>query len=227
MAAGLRDNLVYTALILKFVEFIRRFLLVAIPQGWRRSVARRPNAFGERAPSLTLISSGRVPKYASTGHAAPSKGGGAGESLQEDSKTTMNRSVLFDSPFLLGFENTRALVERASKAAESYPPYNVEDRGEGRLRITLAVAGFTPEQLEVTLEDRQLSIAGRRDDQSGKPGDAYLHRGIAARGFLRTFVLADGMVVEGASLEHGLLHIDLAQPEPERRVQHIPIRTAG
>lgn len=139
----------------------------------------------------------------------------------------MNRSVLFDSPFLLGFENTRVLVERAAKAAETYPPYNIEDRGQGRLRITLAVAGFTPEQLDVTVEDRQLSITGRRDEQSGKAEDAYLHRGIAARGFVRAFVLADGMIVEGALLEHGLLHVDLAQPEPERRVQRVTIRTAG
>jgi len=139
----------------------------------------------------------------------------------------MNRSILFDSPFLLGFEHTRALAERAAKAAaETYPPYNVEDRGEGRLRITLAVAGFTPEQLQVTLEDRQLVIAGRREE-AGKPEDAYLHRGIASRGFLRSFVLADGVVAEGAVLEHGLLHIDLAQPEPERLVRRIPIRTAG
>jgi HSP20 family molecular chaperone IbpA len=139
----------------------------------------------------------------------------------------MNRSILFDSPFLLGFEHTRALAERAAKAAaESYPPYNVEDRGEGRLRITLAVAGFTPEQLQVTLEDRQLVIAGRRED-AAKAEDSYLHRGIAARGFLRTFVLADGVIPEGAVLEHGLLHIDLAQPEPERLVRKIPIRTAG
>jgi HSP20 family molecular chaperone IbpA len=139
----------------------------------------------------------------------------------------MNRSILFDSPFLLGFEHTRALAERAAKAAaESYPPYNVEDRGEGRLRITLAVAGFTPEQLQVTLEDRQLVIAGRRED-GAKAEDSYLHRGIAARGFLRTFVLADGVIPEGAVLEHGLLHIDLAQPEPERLVRKIPIRTAG
>jgi HSP20 family molecular chaperone IbpA len=149
----------------------------------------------------------------------------AGESLQEDS--TMNRGVIFDSPFLLGFEQTRALVERAAKTADSYPPYNVEDLGEGRLRITLALAGFTPDQLEVTLEDRQLVIAGRRDGQPAKTEDAFLHRGIAARGFVRTFVLADGMIVDGALLEHGLLHIDLAQPEPERSVQRIPIRTAG
>jgi HSP20 family molecular chaperone IbpA len=140
----------------------------------------------------------------------------------------MNRSVLFDSPFLLGFEHTRSLIERAAKAAaESYPPYNVEDRGDGSLRITLAVAGFAPDQLSVTVEDRQLTIQGRRDGEPGKTGDAYLHRGIAARGFIRSFVLADGMVVDEASLEHGLLHIDLARPEPERRITTVPIRTAG
>ena len=138
----------------------------------------------------------------------------------------MNRSVLFDSPFLLGFEHTRSLVERAAKAAaESYPPYNVEDRGDGGIRITLAVAGFSPEQLEVTVEDRQLTIVGRRDDNVARSEDAFLHRGIAARGFIRSFVLADGMVVEEASLEHGLLHIDLARPEPEKRVIQVPIRT--
>ena len=139
----------------------------------------------------------------------------------------MNRSLIFDSPFLLGFEHTRSLIERAAKAAaESYPPYNVEDRGDGALRITLAVAGFSPDQLSVTVEDRQLVVSGRRDG-GGKAEDAFLHRGIAARGFIRSFVLADGMVVEGATLEHGLLHIDLDRPEPETRVQTIPIRSAG
>ena len=139
----------------------------------------------------------------------------------------MNRSLIFDSPFLLGFEHTRNLAERAAKAAaDAYPPYNVEDLGEGRIRITLAVAGFSPDQLSVTVEDRQLTIAGKRDGQT-KGEEAYLHRGIAARGFVRSFVLADGMVVDGATLEHGLLHIDLARPEPEKRVQNIAIRTAG
>jgi HSP20 family molecular chaperone IbpA len=139
----------------------------------------------------------------------------------------MNRPLLFDSPFLLGFDHTRALIERAAKAAgEGYPPYNVEEMENGRVRITLAVAGFTPAQLEVALEDNQLSVVGRRDGP--EPGErAYLHRGIAARGFVRSFVLADGMEVEGALLEHGLLHIDLFRPEPERKVKHIPIRTAG
>ena len=137
----------------------------------------------------------------------------------------MNRSIVFDSPFLLGFDHTRSLIERAAKAAaESYPPYNVEDRGEGSLRISLAVAGFTPDQLHVTVEDRQLIVAGKRE---GVTDEAFLHRGIAARGFVRTFILADGMIVEGATLEHGLLHIDLSRPEPERRVQQIQIKTAG
>ena len=139
----------------------------------------------------------------------------------------MNRSIVFDSPFLLGFEHTRNLIERAAKAAsEGYPPYNVEDRGDGALRITLAVAGFTPETLQVTLEDRQLTIAGRRED-AGKGEEAYLHRGIAARGFVRSFVLADGVEVDRALLEHGLLHIDLSRPQPERQVKQIPIQTAG
>jgi HSP20 family molecular chaperone IbpA len=138
----------------------------------------------------------------------------------------MNRTLLFDSPFLLGFDHTRALIERAAKAAgEGYPPYNVEELGDGRVRITLAVAGFSAAQLDVTLEDNQLNIAGKRE--GGEAERAYLHRGIAARGFIRSFILADGMEVEGASLEHGLLHIDLFRPEPEKKVKHIPIRTAG
>ena len=142
----------------------------------------------------------------------------------------MNRTtILFDSPFLLGFEHTRTLVERAAKAAaEGYPPYNVEDAGEGRVRITLAVAGFSPDQLQITVEDNQLTVAGRKDVDSKTAEDrAYLHRGIAARGFTRSFVLADGMEVEQALLEHGLLHVDVVRPEPIRQVKRIPIRTAG
>lgn len=139
----------------------------------------------------------------------------------------MTRSIVFDSPFLLGFEHTRSLIERAAKAAaESYPPYNVEERAGGGLRITLAVAGFTPDTLQVTLEDRQLVVAGKRDE-AGKAEDAYLHRGIAARGFIRAFVLADGVEVEKALLEHGLLHIDLDRPQPDKLVKRIPIQTAG
>ncbi len=143
----------------------------------------------------------------------------------------MNRTILFDSPFLLGFEHTRTLVERAAKAAaESYPPYNVEDLGDDRLRITLAVAGFSPDQLSVTVEDNQLVIQGRRETEAkaeGKDQQSYLHRGIAARAFLRTFVLADGVEVTGALLEHGLLHIDVSRIPPAKLVKRIAIKTAG
>ena len=133
------------------------------------------------------------------------------------------RTILFDSPFLLGFDHTRALIDRAAKAAaESYPPYNVEQTGETGVRITLAVAGFSPDELNVTLEGRQLTIAGKRDE-AGKGEQAFLHRGIAARGFVRSFVLADGLEVQGARLEHGLLHVDLIRPEAERATRRIPI----
>lgn len=139
------------------------------------------------------------------------------------------RTIVFDSPFLLGFEHTRRLVERAAKAAsESYPPYNVEQLDDDRLRITLAVAGFAPDQLQVTVENSQLIVQGRREAEPDRTdGQGYLHRGIAARGFVRTFVLADGMDVDGAVLEHGLLHIDVVRPEPSSHIKRIPIRTAG
>ncbi len=132
------------------------------------------------------------------------------------------RPLLFDSPFLLGFDQTRALIDRAAKAAaESYPPYNVEQIGEASVRISLAVAGFSPDDLAITLEGRQLTIAGKREGAA--PDQAFLHRGIAARGFVRTFVLADGLEVEGARLEHGLLHVDLTRPFETQAVRRIPI----
>lgn len=143
----------------------------------------------------------------------------------------MNRTMLFDSPFLLGFDHMRELVDRASRAAtEGYPPYNVEESGEGRLRITLAVAGFSPDQLQVTVEDNQLVVAGKRDADGAAPDKgerAYLHRGIAARGFIRNFVLAEGMEIESAALEHGLLHIDVTRREPQKLVKRIPIKPVG
>ncbi len=141
----------------------------------------------------------------------------------------MNRSLAFEAPYLLGFEHTRALIERAGKAAaEGYPPYNVEDLGEGAVRITLAVAGFAADQIEVSVEERQLLIIGRRDSQElPDPERAYLHRGIAARNFTRVFILADGLEVAGARLDHGLLHIDTARPGPARVVRRIPIQTMG
>ena len=132
------------------------------------------------------------------------------------------RTVLFDSPFLLGFDQTRALIDRAAKAAaESYPPYNVEQVGDNAVRISLAVAGFSPDDLAITIEGRQLTIAGKREGAS--PEQAFLHRGIAARGFVRSFVLADGLEVEGARLEHGLLHVDLLRPDNVEPVRRIPI----
>ena len=137
------------------------------------------------------------------------------------------RTVLFDSPFLLGFDHTRSLIDRAARAAsEAYPPYNVEQRGEAAVRITLAVAGFAPDDLSITLEGRQLTISGKRDGgEKGSTDNAYLHRGIAARGFLRTFVLADGLEVEEASLEHGLLHVDMQRPDQVAQTRRIPITT--
>jgi HSP20 family molecular chaperone IbpA len=134
----------------------------------------------------------------------------------------------FDSPLLLGFEHTRALLERASRGApEAYPPYNIEDCGEGRIRITLAVAGFTRDQLQVQVGDNQLTIAGRREPEEGAVERDFIHRGIAARGFSRVFVLADGMDVTAARLEDGLLHIDAERPPPKRPTRQVPIERVG
>jgi HSP20 family molecular chaperone IbpA len=153
----------------------------------------------------------------------PADFGDHGEKVafREDRMTT--RTILFDSPLLLGFDQTRALIERVSKAADAYPPYNVEQIGGDRVRISLAVAGFAQDELEITLEGRQLTVAGKRA-QPSEP-QAFLHRGIAARGFVRAFVLADGLEVDGAKLEHGLLHVDLVRPQAEQPVKRIPITT--
>ena len=146
----------------------------------------------------------------------------------------MSRMSAFSSPFLLGFDEVERVLDRVAKGAnEGYPPYNIERldpidskllEGDGScgdvLRITLAVAGFTRDQLDVTLEESQLVIRGRQvDDQTRK----YLHRGIAARQFQRSFVLAEGIEILGAELKDGLLSIDLARPEPEKVVRKIAI----
>ncbi|MBX6424527.1 MAG: Hsp20 family protein [Variibacter sp.] len=138
----------------------------------------------------------------------------------------MSRVPSFSSPFLLGFDEIERALDRVAKAADGYPPYNVErlprdEQHPERLRITLAVAGFTRDQLDVTIEENQLVIRGRQQDDKRRQ---YLHRGIAARQFQRTFVLADGMDVLCANLDHGLLSIDLARPEPERVVRTIEIK---
>jgi HSP20 family molecular chaperone IbpA len=137
----------------------------------------------------------------------------------------MSRLPSLSSPFLLGFDEIERVLDRVTKGADGYPPYNVErlahdERGPERLRITLAVAGFTRDQLDVTLDERQLVIRGKQTDEADRH---YLHRGIAARQFQRTFVLAEGMEVISADLRHGLLSIDLARPEPERIVRSIAI----
>ena len=114
------------------------------------------------------------------------------------------------------------MVERASKAAsDGYPPYNIEQVSQTGLRISLAVAGFTMDDLQITQEDNQLVIRGRQTDDT--QGRVFIHRGIAARQFQRAFVLAEGIEVKGAWLDNGLLHIDLARPQPEVRVRNIPI----
>jgi HSP20 family molecular chaperone IbpA len=124
----------------------------------------------------------------------------------------MNRLSLFSSPFLLGFDRLEEMLDRVSRAsADGYPPYDVESLGENRLRITLAVAGFERDELAVTVENNELVIRGKRSEDENR---MFLHRGIAARQFQRRFVLAEGIQVDGASLENGLLHIALSRPEP-------------
>jgi len=137
----------------------------------------------------------------------------------------MSRVPSLSSPFLLGFDEIERALDRVAKAADGYPPYNIERiaREDGypeRLRITLAVAGFTRDQLDVSIEESQLLIRGRQQDDKARQ---YLHRGIAARQFQRTFVLADGMEVLGADLKNGLLSIDLARPTPDRVIKSIKI----
>jgi HSP20 family molecular chaperone IbpA len=144
-------------------------------------------------------------------------------SLFED--TEMSRMTPFSSPLLLGFDAMEKTLERLAKTGDSYPPYNIERirgaEGPGeRLRITLAVAGFCDEDLEVVTEENQLVVRGRQKDETERE---FLHRGIAARQFQRTFVLADGMRVTAAELKNGLLLIDLDRPEPEKLVRKINI----
>lgn len=133
----------------------------------------------------------------------------------------MSRLSLLNSPLVLGFDHLEQMLERISKASsDGYPPYNIEQRGSNGLRITLAVAGFSREDLSVELEDHQLLIRGRQRDDSGR---VYLYRGIAARQFQRTFVLAEGIEIKGATLDNGLLHIDLLRPEVKAKVRKIAI----
>lgn len=139
----------------------------------------------------------------------------------------MSRVPSLNSPFLLGFDEIERALDRVTRSgSDGYPPYNIERLpGDGnmpeRLRITLAVAGFTRDQLDVTIEERELVIRGKQTDDRER---VYLHRGIAARQFQRVFLLAEGMQVLGADLSNGLLSVDLARPEPERVIQRISIK---
>jgi len=137
----------------------------------------------------------------------------------------MSRLSMFNSPLLLGFDHFERALDRVSKiSSDGYPPYNIEQLGENALRITLAVAGFTMEDLSITVEDNQLVVRGKQADDTER---VYLHRGIAARQFQRSFVLAEGIEVSGARLDNGLLHIDLSRPEVESRVRTVEITTGS
>ena len=137
----------------------------------------------------------------------------------------MSRLSLFNSPLLLGFEEFEQAVDRITKSgSDGYPPYDVEQIGENRLRITLAVAGFTLDDLDVQIEDNQLVIHGKRRDERDR---VFLHRGIAARQFHRSFVLAEGIEVSEAALSNGLLHIDLVKPLSEPKVKKVKILAAS
>lgn len=138
----------------------------------------------------------------------------------------MTKLTLGAHPFLLGFDQLERLVERAAKTGnDGYPPYNIEQTSERSYRITLAVAGFREEDLSITLEDRQLVIRGRQADDA--QGRVFLHRGIAARQFQRSFVLAEGVDVGEAVMENGLLHVDLTRHVPETVVQTVRIKRSG
>ena len=136
----------------------------------------------------------------------------------------MTRMSMFNSPFLLGFDQLERALDRVSKnAADGYPPYNIEHVGDDALRITLAVAGFRRAELAVTVAQSQLTVSGKQTDSDGR---VYLHRGIAARQFQRSFVLAEGIEVTGAELVNGLLHVELVRPPPSSREKVIEIRGA-
>lgn len=135
----------------------------------------------------------------------------------------MSKLTLGTHPFLLGFDQLERLVERTAKAENGYPPYNIEQLDDNAFRITLAVAGFGDDDLSITVEDRQLVVRGKQSDDAD--GRVFLHRGIAARQFQRTFLLAEGVEVSGAAMSNGLLHVDLKRSVPESVVQTIRIQT--
>ncbi|WP_043834020.1 Hsp20 family protein [Muricoccus aerilatus] len=133
----------------------------------------------------------------------------------------MSRSPVFGSPLFLGFDHLEQMLDRVQKSSDGYPPYNIEQIAADRLRITLAVAGFAMDDLQITQEDNQLVIRGRQKEDA--EDRIFLHRGIAGRQFQRAFVIAEGIEIEGAWLDNGLLHVELRRPQPEVRVRTIQI----
>jgi len=159
----------------------------------------------------------------------PDRGWGGEQQLLVLERADMSRVSVFSSPFLLGFEEIERLLDSAAKTADDgYPPYNIErtatDDGSERLRIVLAVAGFASDDLDVTIEDNQVLIHGKQTDDTSR---TYHHRGIAARQFHRSFIVVDGMEVTGASLENGLLAVELQRHAPQRVTRKIEITTPG
>jgi len=135
----------------------------------------------------------------------------------------MTRTVVFDSPYLLGFDDMRLLIERIGRSHDNYPPYNVESLNADQIRISIAVAGFTRDQLRIEVKGAHLTVSANKDKAGESAEREYLHRGIALRGFNRAFVLSDGLEVKAAVLAYGLLHIDLFRPTLDETVQVIPI----
>lgn len=138
----------------------------------------------------------------------------------------MTRLSLFNSPLLLGFDHMERVLDQVAKSGnDGFPPYNIEQTDQNSLRITLAVAGFADDDLQVTIEENQLVIRGRRPEENDER--IFLHKGIATRQFQRSFVLAEGIEVQDAHMDNGLLHIDLQRPEPARMVRTVSIRRGG
>ncbi len=137
---------------------------------------------------------------------------------------TSTRISLFDSPLFLGFDQFERTLDRVRKTSEGYPPYNIEQTSADGLRITLAVAGFSMDELDVEIEQNQLTVRGHQKDDGER---IFLHRGIAARQFQKAFILADGIEISGAALDNGLLHIDMKRIPPESTARKIEIRSGN
>ena len=191
-----------------------------------QGAAARDEAAGRGAVRAMTAGDLRTPPAPPISWRGADAGFGSGRRTSlERGRETMARMTFASHPFLLGFDQLDRLVERTAKAGnDGYPPYNIEQLGENAYRITLAVAGFAEDDLAITVEDSQLVIRGRQAEDGAER--VFLHRGIAARQFQKSFVLADGMEVEAASMANGLLHVDLVRSTPETVVQTVRITKA-